>query len=434
MKTNSAPGSSDSRGTRKGGLGAFLDGALAIGLIALLLFGPLAFGAVENWSLLVLRAGAALLLLLWATRQVLKGSVEIIPNSLYRPMLLFAILVLGQLLAERTAYYDATVTEATNYVAYGLIFFLASQVFCREKHAAWLLWTLAVFGFLLALFALIQDLTFTGKIYWIRQPRASAGVYGPYVNHNHYAGIMELLAPVPLALALSRRNGASKRWLLGFMAIVMASTVFLSLSRAGMVSVMCQLLFLAIYLFRSNRSPRRLLALGVLAFGTLVFALLIGTGELAERVSSLQNPTDDSVAGLRIAIARDSLRMISERPVLGWGLGVFPTVYPRYRTFYTDLFVNQAHNDYLQALVETGFLGFAVIVWFLVMLFRTGFSKLRRGHSSHTRTATLAALTGITGLLVHSWADFNLHIPANAAMFYAFCALASNRPNTAEPR
>ncbi len=62
--------------------------------------------------------------------------------------------------------------------------------------------------------------------------------------------------------------------------------------------------------------------------------------------------------------------MFSHRPVWGWGLGTFPTVYPGYRSFYTNLFINEAHNDYAQLLVETGLLGFGLTLWFLVSLYR----------------------------------------------------------------
>ena len=57
-------------------------------------------------------------------------------------------------------------------------------------------------------------------------------------------------------------------------------------------------------------------------------------------------------------------------PLLGWGLGTFPTIYPSFRSFYTNLFVNQAHNDYAQLLVETGLLGFGLMLWFVFRLYR----------------------------------------------------------------
>jgi hypothetical protein len=37
-------------------------------------------------------------------------------------------------------------------------------------------------------------------------------------------------------------------------------------------------------------------------------------------------------------------------------------------------------------------------------------------------------MLGVTGILVHSTVDFNLEIPANAALFYVFCTVAASEP------
>ena len=117
--------------------------------------------------------------------------------------------------------------------------------------------------------------------------------------------------------------------------------------------------------------------------------------------------------------------MFSNRPALGWGLGTFPSVYPSYRTFYTNLFVNEAHNDYAQVLVETGLLGFILMLWFLISLYRHGLPTSRRWEFKWDGAVSLAALLGCTGILFHSFVDFNMQIPANTALFYVLCALAS---------
>jgi O-antigen ligase len=125
----------------------------------------------------------------------------------------------------------------------------------------------------------------------------------------------------------------------------------------------------------------------------------------------------------RLDVAKDIPGMLRNRPVAGWGLGLFPIVYPQYRSFSTDVVVNQAHNDYLQALVETGILGFICVLWFILNLYRDGIRNFR-ANSRLATTRALASLVGCTGILVHSLSDFNLHIPANAAMFFVLCGIA----------
>jgi O-antigen ligase len=162
-------------------------------------------------------------------------------------------------------------------------------------------------------------------------------------------------------------------------------------------------------------------ALGLIAVSVLVLAFLVflGKGEVLGRLGDLG-------PGIRLNMTKDSFRMFFHRPVLGWGLGTFPTVYPGYRTFYTNLFVNEAHNDYAQLLVETGLLGFGLMLWFLVRLYQYGLPTSRRWELKWDGAVSLAALLGCTGILFHSFVDFNLQIPANAALFYVLCGLAAS--------
>jgi O-antigen ligase len=120
--------------------------------------------------------------------------------------------------------------------------------------------------------------------------------------------------------------------------------------------------------------------------------------------------------------------MFRNKPVLGWGLGSFPVVYPQFRSFYTNFFVNEAHNDYLQLLCEMGLLGLATMGWFLIVLYRSAVPKIGYWMSDVSGAVTFSCLLGITGILVHSLLDFNLQVPANAALFYVLCTIAAARP------
>jgi hypothetical protein len=61
-------------------------------------------------------------------------------------------------------------------------------------------------------------------------------------------------------------------------------------------------------------------------------------------------------------------------------------------------------------------------VWMLVAVFRAGITKIGDKADSEGRLLTLAAMTGIVAILAHSFLDFNLHIPANAALFFVLCS------------
>ena len=126
--------------------------------------------------------------------------------------------------------------------------------------------------------------------------------------------------------------------------------------------------------------------------------------------------------------------MFEHKPIAGWGLRSFPVVYPQFRSFYTTFFVNEAHNDYLQLLVEMGLLGFGVMVWFLIVVFRRALSKIKNWASDVSGAVTLACILGCTGILIHSTVDFNLQIPANAALFYVICSIAAADPLTQPAR
>jgi len=402
---------------------------LLYGTFGLLMFGPLAFGAVEPWSIFILETGAVLLVLLWLAQQWVNEELSLLANPLFIPMAGFGLLILLQIFFRSSAYLHDTVSEAMLYAAYAMLCFLASQALLRSTQARRLAVILALYGFLIAALSLVQGVAPNGKLYWLREPRLGGWIYGPYVNHNHYAGLMELLIPIPLIMSLTHLTHQRERIAAGVATAVMTGTVFLSGSRGGMLAVLAEFSILATLIARRKKGSR--MAVGVAAFAIVLIGLLswLGGKELTARVTSISAETRGELSGgMRLHIDRDALIVFRRKPVLGWGLGTFPVVYPQFRSFYTNFFVNQAHNDYLQLLAETGILGFGMMVWFLVSFYRHSMRKIGNWTSSVTSAVSLACMLGCTGIVVHSFFDFNLQIPANAALFYVFCTLGAAPP------
>ncbi len=415
--------------TERAQLSLRLGNILLYGTFGLLMFGPLAFGAVEPWAIFILETGAVTLALVWLARQRLEQELTIEWNPLFLPMAAFGLLIAGQIVFRKSAYLHDTFSQAILYVAYAILCFVSTQSLLRASQARKLGVILGFYGFVLATFSLLQGIAPNGKLYWVREPRLGGWIYGPYVNHNHYAGLMELLIPIPLVISLTHLAHERERLAAGIAAAVMTGTVFLSGSRGGMLAVLAEFLLLAILLTRQKRGVRTAVGVGVFAIVLLSLLTWLGGKELTTRIFSIGKESRTEISGgMRISIDRDGLAMFRQKPVLGWGLGAFPIVYPEFRSFYTNFFVNEAHNDYLQLLTETGVVGFGVMVWFVFVLYRAAVPKIANWTSSVTGSLTLACTLGVTGILVHSFFDFNLEIPANAALFYVLCSLAASPP------
>jgi O-antigen ligase len=416
------------------------DKVVLCGTLGLVLFTPLAFGAVQPWAILFVESVAAALFLIWAFGQVRIGQLDILGNPLFLPIAAFGLLVVVQIGLHRSAYGYQSQSRLVLYAAYGMVCFLIVQTLRRTRQVKILAIALSSYGGIVAFFALIQGITGNGKLYWLRTPSSGGWIYGPYVNHNHYAGLMEMLFPVALVTALSHYSRGAQKFCAALAAAFMGTTIFLSGSRGGMMAFACQLVVLAIVLLhregaRSKEAKRWIVALGM--FALLLIILLAGTADriFLSRIGTVKTETRNELSrGTRLAIDRDTIRMSRQRPLLGWGLGTFRDVYPQFRSFYSDLVVNEAHNDYLQFLAETGICGSLIILWFLGIVCRNSLWKIRYWPANINGAVGLAALISMTGILVHSFVDFNLQVPANALMSYAICTMAALDARFSAPR
>lgn len=406
-----------------------LDKVLVYGPFVLLLFGPLAWGEVSPLPIFILQAGSAILFALWIVRQLQVGQLAISWNPLFPPMLAFMAVIAVQLIFKHTSYRYATYSEALLYVAYGMLCFVIVQSLRRTADLRTMAISISAYGAFIALFALVQSASSNGKLYWLITLHQGGFIYGPYVNHNHYAGLMEMLTPVPMVAAFTRINNPIIKRLALVAAALMAATLFLSESRGGIIAFCVEIALFAFFSYERTMVKQIKWVHGLLPLIVVLLLAWLGGTELTQRIASIQSETRTELSGgTRMTIAQDALKMFRQKPILGYGLGTFPEVYPQFRSFFSEVWINEAHDDYLQALVETGVVGFIIILWFLgVMYFYAG-KKLANWTEDFNGSMTLAAMLGCTGILVHSFVDFNLHIPANAAIFYVLCVLAAMEP------
>jgi len=118
-----------------------------------------------------------------------------------------------------------------------------------------------------------------------------------------------------------------------------------------------------------------------------------------------------------------SLALIKDYPVFGSGPGSFYIAFPRYRQEKVVAFYDHAHNDYAQFASESGLLGFVLLGAFVTMSLGAALLAQWKRRDPLMRGMAFACVMGTTAILIHSWVDFNLQIPANAMLFMVLLAL-----------
>jgi O-antigen ligase len=307
---------------------------------------------------------------------------------------------------------------------YLVIFFLARTLTWHFRDRRWMvIWPILGIATLEAGLGLWQYFGATGE-----QPR-----WGTYANHNHYAGFLEMALPFAVMYPVAMLRRARSRWHSSLapplaasgvwaLAVLMFSGIIFSLSRMGFIATLSSLFVMGTLLLGTAqlswviRSPRRRwVGVGMVAALVLAGFVFLPPDRLIQRFAGFIS-TDGLTGEGRTDLWVETIPLIKAYPVFGCGLGGYETAFSRFKIsgiLVTDDFV---HNDYLQLLAELGFIGFAIGAALALSVARTALGGAVKSSDPEARYFTVACVGALTTIALHSWADFNLYIPANAML------------------
>ena len=307
-----------------------------------------------------------------------------------------------QLLLGTTVYRWPTEMAALYWGGNLAVFFCGLQVCADKKLRAGFLRALLFFGFAVSIFSTVQALTSEGRVYWhFPTTTGTQPVFGPFLYRNQYAAFIEILLPVALYLAITARKRKIFYYLV---AATLYMSVVASASRAGFVLSTVELALVPILTRRREPFSRGQFLNGALVlFGMLLWlAIPAGPEILFSRFG-----TPDPFGGRR-EFNVSSLHMIQERPLMGFGLGNWPTAYPGYAVFDDGNFANQAHNDWAQWTVEGG------IPFLCLMLWIAGWGTVRGVRTGWG--------LGVPVVFLHCFVDYPIQRPGVAIVFFLMLA------------
>jgi O-antigen ligase len=436
--------------------------AMLLGTVALT---PLPLGGNRHWAWEVLGVLVATLMILFSLDQLLNRSrpgASVAPLKI--PALLFALVIgwaavqclpmtpeawhhplwsqaqdyLGpQLVTSISIDRISSLSHMFRLITYGGIFWL-SYALCQDAHRALILIkSTAAIVSTYAAWGLIVYWTGNTTILWFQKWAYATDLTGTFVNRNSFATFLGLGLLICVALLLEgvrkqvdfreSLRGILKatlellivraRWLT-LSTLGVATALLLTHSRGGAISTLLGVLaFLAAVSMAPSLRARWHLAFGAALIVVLGMMLIISDNVMTERLTESSIETDG-----RTHIFELTLEAIHDWPIFGTGLGTFRDVFPLYRTEDMTLPVAQAHNDYLETIVELGlpaasalFLSIASLLWICL-----------RGVQRRRRDAVFPGIgVGVTTLVaVHSLFDFSLQMPGVAALYWLLMGAA----------
>ena len=420
--------------------GRLLDFGVEAGIIAILLLSPLPFGSAVPWAQASLEVLVAVTASMWVTRMLVAGRLAVRVTPLLWPGIAMLALIGAQLVLPGGSVSRYATWESLRLFAAYLAFLLVLGAYLvTPGRIVRLVSILVIWGVALASWGLVNRALGRELVLWLEKEWYRGRLVSTFVNANHQALYFAILLFLALGMVLrpSRRAAAPgagtaatflrgvgpvARILFGGAAIVLGAALALTASRGGIVAAVTGMLAVGILALVGRVRSRVVVGLAASLGLFAGYVSWLGAETLLNRFAVLaREPFGD----LRWDIWRASLRIAAEAPTLGVGLGTFADAIIAHRPLGLPerLYVDYAHNDYLQLLAEAGVVGVLVLGWATVAWLTFVVGRWRDRQDVFVRGLVMGGLGAVVAVGFHSTVDFGLHMPANALLFVAVLAL-----------
>ena len=319
----------------------------------------------------------------------------------------------------------------------------------RRKSALIILWAFILSGAAMGFIAILQKLSGTDKLLWLFEV-SNPSFWGTFAYRNQAAGFLILIIALAGLLYFfyerkARRadNTTGPHLFLILIIILTQGSIWLSLSRGGIILSLSIFVVFWILVFKNIRWSLHRYNLGRLLLLTLVLVTVAGIfvtnlsdwNEIQKRWHHFQRITLNIGSYDRVLSTKATFEMAEDRLAFGWGAGSFRYVFPIYQKNYNSLWYyaehpvggwygrrvySYAHNDWAQFLAEYGIIGSILIL----SIFSCLVLKLYIT-SNYCRRSFLFLLVVFLAIIIHNIVDFIFSSPAYWVAFWGSLFLFS---------
>jgi O-antigen ligase len=405
-------------------------------VIALLVWGPLATGATRTSQFLVMLGLGVLLIGFWLVRIWTREQYRFLFPPFGWAVLAFTGYAVWRYTAADVEY-DARL-ELLQVLLYCVLFFAVLDNLNSQDSIQILLFTLIGLAMLISFYAIFQYLTDSQKVLWFDRPAVYRGRgSGTYICPNHLVGFLEQILPIALAYTVTGRYKVLTKVGLGYAAVAILAGIAVTISRGGYIAVAVSMFaFFAVLLWNRNFRIPALVILVLLVAGGAYF------GQKSWRAQKRFAQLDENLTNSRPHYWNAAIKIWKANFWFGAGPQQYDWRFRQYRHPHVQGRPVYAHNDYLNTLADYGSVGGLIVGGGLLLLgwgIVRSWKYVRRSNEIATRTSNRSAVVfgcsvGLVALAVHSLVDFNMHLPANAAVAVTLMAILSSHLRFATER
>jgi O-antigen ligase len=401
-------------------------------VLAILVFSPLATGAVRPQDFVIVQWLTVATLVVWAIRFSVNPKHRLLWPPMCWPVLLFLGYAVARYLTADIEYVARQ--ETIKVLLYGFLFFAVLNNLHRQETTGVVAAILIFVGMAIGFYGLIQFLTDSNKVWHFVRPEAYGNRgSGTFICPNNMAGYLEMLLPVGLAYTLTGRFTHLRKVFIGYATLMIFAGITVSLSRGGWVATALSSVVLFVFFIRQR--DYRFQGLGMLAALVVIAVVLLSRADVSPN-QQRKLTAEVALEDVRGLIWGPAVEMWQDHRLWGVGPAHFDYRFRAYRpaSSYLQARPDRVHNDYLNTLVDWGMAGalfvaaaWACFFWGVVRSWKfvqRAQNDLTAKRSNRT-SFVLGGVLGLVAILIHSFFDFNMHIPANAILAVTLMALVA---------
>jgi len=447
------------------------------GILGVIVWSPLPAASVYEWSILVIEIAVLVMMAAYILMKERPQNNELLSLSLKWPRYLFVglfIFIFIQIIPlpnfivkifspnihsfqnifssdfskikfmSLSLIPSHTLREGLELLSYFLLGFLIVKNVTRRQQIMRIFYVLVSMGIFEAFYGMFELYNKNPRILFYEKRFYLDTVTGTFVNRNHLSGYLEMIIPLAIGLIIARidlfslaglkwrekllrfsRKGFSTNLILSGGIILMSLAIIFSRSRSGVfLLIFAFILFfeLTVLYFGRVRHQQK----GVKNFLKVSFLIIIlislyvGIDATIERFA-----LDKLLHEGRPVLWSNVTSIVGDFPLFGTGLGTFASVYPAYEESRMPGHLSHAHSDFLEYLSELGAVGMIFLFGGIAFMVVSSFLIWRVRKHPQVKGLALGGIVAIVVILIHSIADFNLHIPANMVLFTVVLSLTA---------